>query len=68
MPAVRQMRRIIVLVHVVMFKLKEPSAENIGEVVSRLLPLADEVPMVRSLEAGVDVVKSARSYDVDFEE
>ena len=52
------------LVHVVMFKLKEPTEENIGEVVSRLQALADNVPMVRSLEAGADVVKSARSYDV----
>lgn len=52
------------LVHVVMFKLKEPTKENNAELVSRLEPLAEKVPMVRSLEVGANVVKSARSYDV----
>ena len=52
------------LTHVVLFKLKERTEENIAEVVSRLAGLAESVPMVRSLEVGADVVKSARAYDV----
>jgi hypothetical protein len=52
------------LTHVVLFKLKERTAENISEVVSRLARLAESVPMVRDLEVGADVIRSARSYDV----
>lgn len=52
------------LTHVVLFKLKERTEENITEAISRLAALADAVPMVRSLEVGADVVQSARAYDV----
>lgn len=52
------------LTHVVLFKLKVRSVENIVEVVSWLAPLADKIPEVRSLEVGADIVNSPRSYDV----
>ena len=52
------------LVHVVLFKLKDPSPENVAEAVSRLQSLAKTVPTVRSLEVGGNVVASARAYDV----
>lgn len=52
------------LTHVVLFKLKEPSETGIAETVARLTALDGAVPTLRSLEVGVDVVRSARSYDV----
>lgn len=52
------------LTHVVLFKLKERTLENVAAAVSQLAGLADKVPTVRSLEVGADVVQSPRSYDV----
>jgi hypothetical protein len=53
-----------VLVHVVLYKLKDPTPENMAEAVSRLQSHQKTVPTVRSLEVGGNVVPSARAYDV----
>lgn len=48
--------------HVVCFKLKEgESAQKAKEV---LLSMKGNVPMLRDIEVGVDVLRSPRSYDV----
>ncbi len=50
--------------HIVMFKLKEKSPENMERVVSTLRGLDGEIETLRFLEVGVDFKKSERSYDI----
>lgn len=50
--------------HIVFFKLKEPSAANIEKTVQVLRNMEGKIPVVRSLEAGADVIHSERSYDL----
>ena len=50
------------LTHVVFFKFE--NLEIAEQVKDRLLSMAGLVPSLRQIEAGVDVVRSARSYDV----
>lgn len=50
------------ITHVVLFKLKNPS--EIKKVAEMLLGLKKTVPVIRSLEAGEDVLRTHRSYDV----
>lgn len=50
--------------HIVLIRLKDGSKGNIEKVRAMLLTLKDAVPVVRSLEAGVDALRTERSYDV----
>jgi hypothetical protein len=50
--------------HIVFFKLENPSEENIQRVKEILVSMEGNIPMLRALEVGVDVVHSQRSYDV----
>ncbi len=52
------------IAHIVLFKLKEPTAENVALVRDKLLSMDGKVPMLLQLEVGVDVIRSERSYDV----
>lgn len=52
------------ITHIVLFKLAEPTAEGITTVKDKLLSMRGKVPMLRHLEAGNDIVRSPRSYDV----
>ena len=52
------------LTHVVMFKLKEKTQELVDETVARLMAMDGEIPSLRGLEVGADVILSTRSYDV----
>ena len=52
------------IVHIVLFKLKIPTAESSNAVKDMLLSMNGKLPMLRHLEVGVDVVHSERSYDV----
>jgi hypothetical protein len=52
------------LTHVVFFKLQDPTAENMLALQQKLLTLKNNVPQVRDLEVGVDVLRSPRSFDV----
>lgn len=52
------------ITHIVCFKLKERTPENMAEAVSVLEGLAETVPHVRSLEAGSDVVGGGSSFDI----
>jgi hypothetical protein len=50
--------------HIVFFKLKEFSVEQASEARERILAMRGKIPQLRHLEAGVDVVRSGRSWDV----
>jgi hypothetical protein len=52
------------IVHIVLFKLKEPTAANCSAVRDMLLSMDGKLPMLRHLEVGADVIRSERSYDV----
>ncbi|WP_315072309.1 Dabb family protein [uncultured Clostridium sp.] len=50
--------------HIVLFKLKESTAENLEFVAKTLLSMNGKVEELKHLEVGVDVVRSDRSYDI----
>ncbi|MDQ0086829.1 hypothetical protein J2T12_000223 [Paenibacillus anaericanus] len=50
--------------HIVFFKLKDASLENVETTATVLRGLDGKVEQLRSLEIGVDVIKSPRSYDI----
>ncbi len=52
------------ITHIVFFKLKDPSPENIAATRDRLRGMAGRIPEIRHLEVGVDVMHSERSYDL----
>jgi hypothetical protein len=55
-----------VIVHVVLFKLKDRSPESIEKAARVLRGLEGRVPVIRSIEVGVDVLRSQRSYDISL--
>jgi Stress responsive A/B Barrel Domain len=52
------------ITHIVLFKLKDKSAVNISRAQEKLLSMSGKVEMLRHLEVGLDVMHSARSYDI----
>ena len=52
------------LTHVVLFKLKDRSPENIAATRDRIALIDGQIPQLRSLEVGVNVVVSDRAYDI----
>ena len=52
------------ITHVVLFKLKDSSPEAIEKAAVVLRGLDGKVPVIRSIEVGVDVLRSQRSYDI----
>ena len=52
------------ITHIVLFKLKEPTDENLAAAKAKLESMQGQVPMLRQLEVGVDLVRSERSYDI----
>lgn len=52
------------LTHIVLFKLKDPSPENIERTRQVLADMEGKIPELLELEVGVDVVRSERSYDL----
>ena len=52
------------LMHIVLFKLKDRRAEKVAKAREKLLTLAGRVPQLRSLEVGVDLIHAERSYDL----
>lgn len=49
--------------HIVMWKFKEGEHENMLLFRERLLALKERIPEIRSMEVGVNVIPSERSYD-----
>ncbi len=52
------------ITHIVFFKLTEPTPANMAAVRDRLLSMQGKVDLLRHLEAGADLIRSERSYDV----
>ncbi|MBI5587215.1 MAG: Dabb family protein [Deltaproteobacteria bacterium] len=52
------------ITHVVLFRLKDRSAESVARAKKVLEGLSGKVPVLRHLETGTDVIRSARSYDI----
>ncbi|HEY3308783.1 MAG TPA: Dabb family protein [Desulfuromonadaceae bacterium] len=52
------------ITHVVFFKLTNPTSENIDLVHAKLLSMQGKIEQLRHLEAGRDLIRSERSYDV----
>lgn len=52
------------IVHIVLFKLKEATAENVEAARQRLLSMDGKVELLRHLEVGVDLIRSERSADI----
>lgn len=52
------------ITHIVFFRLKEYSPENVTRVKDMLLSMDGRVEMLRHLEVGIDLVRSERSYDL----
>lgn len=52
------------ITHIVLFKLAEPTAENITATRNKLLDMKDKISLLRHLEVGTDIIRSERSYDI----
>ena len=52
------------ITHIVFFKLTNPADETAAIVRDKLLSMEGKIPQLRHLEAGIDVIRSERSYDV----
>ncbi|HIJ97003.1 MAG TPA: Dabb family protein [Desulfuromonadales bacterium] len=52
------------ITHIVLFKLTDAAPANIAATCDKLLSMDGNIPLLRHLEAGADVIRSDRSYDV----
>lgn len=52
------------ITHIVLFKLTNPTAENIEATRNKLLSMDGAIDLLRYLEVGVDQIRSERSYDI----
>lgn len=50
--------------HIVLFKVKEPTKENLRFLEETLLSMNGNIKELKQLEVGIDVIKSDRSYDI----
>ncbi len=52
------------ITHIVLFKLAEPTAENMTATRNKLLSMEGRINLLRYLEVGEDMMRSERSYDI----
>jgi hypothetical protein len=52
------------ITHIVFFRLHERNRENVDHAASILSSMAGNIPQLRHIEVGTDVVRSDRSYDL----
>ena len=52
------------ITHIVLFKLADPTEANLTATRDKLLSMRGQIPELKSLEAGIDVIRSERSYDI----
>ncbi len=50
--------------HIVMYKLKDFSLENAQALRDKFMSMKGKIQVLKEIDAGVDVLKSARSFDV----
>ena len=51
------------ITHIVLFKLADPTAENIAVTRNKLLSMDGKINLLRHIEVGADIIRSERSYD-----
>ena len=52
------------IMHIILFKLKDRRPEEIAKGRKKLMELAGRVPQLRSFEVGADIVRSERAFDL----
>lgn len=52
------------LTHIVFFKLKNNSPDEVEQLKDRLMALEGKIPELLHIEVGIDVLRSERSYDL----
>lgn len=52
------------ITHIVCFKLKDNSAENVARTAQVLRDMEGKIEELKSIEVGIDVLHSERSYDI----
>ncbi|AOZ93945.1 Dabb family protein [Paenibacillus crassostreae] len=52
--------------HIVFFKLKDSSPESINRTADVLRNMEGKIPQLKSIEVGIDVIRSERSYDISL--
>lgn len=57
----------LMIKHIVCFKLKDNSRENCEKTRDILLSMRDKVELLRGIEVGIDFLHSERSYDLILE-
>lgn len=50
--------------HIVLFKAKEPTEENLEFLEETFLSMDGNIKELKQLEVGIDVIRSDRSYDI----
>lgn len=50
--------------HIVLFKLKESTKENLEFLKKAFLSMSGNIKELKELEVGIDVIRSDRSYDI----
>lgn len=53
--------------HIVMYKLKNPTLENMQAMVDKFMSMEGKIDILKSVKAGYDIERSARSFDVVLE-
>lgn len=53
--------------HIVMYKLKNPTEQNCKAMVDKFMSMQGKIDILKSVAAGYDFLKSARSFDVVLE-
>jgi len=52
------------ITHIVLFKLTDPTPENLAVTRDKLLSMQGRIDQLRHLEVGLDVIRSERSHDI----
>ncbi|WP_424766809.1 Dabb family protein [Paenibacillus sp. sgz302251] len=52
------------ITHIVCFKLKDGSAESVARTAQILKDMEGKIDVLKSIEVGIDVLHSERSYDI----
>ncbi|CAM3511469.1 Dabb family protein [Marinicrinis lubricantis] len=52
------------ITHIVFFKLKNPDQQTVQTTKEKLEQMMGRIPELKSLQVGVDIVRSQRSYDL----
>ena len=52
--------------HIVFFKLKDDSQENVEKVAAILNAMKGKIPELKEIEVGIDILHTERSYDLSL--